>query len=167
MSVSACGVDCGMGVVREHPKARVLAGGFIARRAAGGGRGCLCRAAMSALGIQVGDALFREAVAMVQLESSRRFVAHALYCWRRSVSWRLPISRQVGPHLPCTTTTTPPSPPTSLPPPIPADERGGGYGEAFFRRRELSRLHQTHRGMRHNWHHTGHSRGALSLRSLH
>jgi len=43
---------------------------------------------------QVGDALFKDALAMVQLEVSRKPVEHALYCWKRAI--RLELNHRVA-----------------------------------------------------------------------
>ncbi|KAL1530752.1 hypothetical protein AB1Y20_001651 [Prymnesium parvum] len=53
-------------------------------------------------GVQVGDALFKDALAMVQLEVSRKPVEHALYCWKRAIRLELnhraraPARRSIG-----------------------------------------------------------------------
>jgi len=38
--------------------------------------------------LEVGDALFADAIAMLQMEISRRLLPHSLYCWKRSISWQ-------------------------------------------------------------------------------
>ena len=57
---------------------------------------------------QVGDALFTDATAMLQVEMGRRLMPHSLYCWKRAVSWQ---ARRVGhtakpPSLGCTRALT-------------------------------------------------------------
>ena len=52
----------------------------------------------------MGDALFTDATAMLQVEMGRRLMPHSLYCWKRAVSWQ---ARRVGhtakpPSLGCT-----------------------------------------------------------------